>query len=632
MKKWEKVHLALVWGIIAIIVFAAATPTWKSVSYDSANGNAIRTLMDARAGLLYYGSNVAVDTDARFTDARTPLAHTQAATTITQDTTHRFVTDADTAGWNAAGDMHVADNLAGVDPVAARANLGLLSAAIHADTEYEDAGAVSGHESAYDHSHYNDAYNAIHSHANKSTIDGIASDSLADWDAHDAYKIQGRTVSGAAPTDKQGLVWNDSLSKWEPGAAGHTVQDAGTTKTQRSNLNFKSGFVVGDNSGSDSTEISVSTVADSDFVNANLATGILTVSGTNTIAHVVDNNGIAQLLKITYGSSTTAVDLSDFGAISGTWKVKFAQGLGGGSSGMSNPMTAAGDMIYGGTSGTPTRLAKGTDGQVLTLASGAPAWGAAPSSGGSDGSTYSLTTNHTMLASEVGYHFVYAASTDTERTFTLCAPPVNNSAPVWIKNNETSYAQTISGHINGTSASTFILQPDSEIKLVSEGQTWRVIMDRWRPTAATNAHTFAGINGDSDIHYSLKCFARNSGAGGDFICMYFNSDQTASNYFSYRNYPGGGGSVSNKSGVALSFVDGATTNISILMEMYSGSGYRRITTTNGLRDINASDMSPELIGGVWKSTDNITSLTVTGTTNCFDVGTCVELWKTGELR
>lgn len=39
-----------------------------------------------------------------------------------------------------------------------------------------------------------------------------------------------------------------------------------------------------------------------------------------------------------------------------------------------NPMTAAGDIIIGGTSGAPTRLAKGTDGQVLTLASGNPVW------------------------------------------------------------------------------------------------------------------------------------------------------------------------------------------------------------------------------------------------------------------
>jgi len=49
-----------------------------------------------------------------------------------------------------------------------------------------------------------------------------------------------------------------------------------------------------------------------------------------------------------------------------------------------NPMTAAGDIIYGGTSGAPTRLAAGTAGQVLKMNSGAtaPEWGAA--SGGGD--------------------------------------------------------------------------------------------------------------------------------------------------------------------------------------------------------------------------------------------------------
>lgn len=52
------------------------------------------------------------------------------------------------------------------------------------------------------------------------------------------------------------------------------------------------------------------------------------------------------------------------------------------SSGFANPMTTSGDIIYGGASGTPTRLPKGTDGQVLTLASGIPSWAAATGGGG----------------------------------------------------------------------------------------------------------------------------------------------------------------------------------------------------------------------------------------------------------
>ncbi len=45
--------------------------------------------------------NIVLEGDARLTDARTPKAHNQAATTITEDTTHRFVTDTEKATWSA---------------------------------------------------------------------------------------------------------------------------------------------------------------------------------------------------------------------------------------------------------------------------------------------------------------------------------------------------------------------------------------------------------------------------------------------------------------------------------------------------------------------------------------------------
>ena len=41
---------------------------------------------------------------------------------------------------------------------------------------------------------------------------------------------------------------------------------------------------------------------------------------------------------------------------------------------MTNPMTTAGDIIKGGASGVPERLAIGNNGQRLTLAAGVPAW------------------------------------------------------------------------------------------------------------------------------------------------------------------------------------------------------------------------------------------------------------------
>jgi hypothetical protein len=49
------------------------------------------------------------------------------------------------------------------------------------------------------------------------------------------------------------------------------------------------------------------------------------------------------------------------------------------SSGMTNPLTTTGDIIYSSSGSTPARLGIGTTGQVLNVASGLPAWATASS-------------------------------------------------------------------------------------------------------------------------------------------------------------------------------------------------------------------------------------------------------------
>lgn len=49
--------------------------------------------------------------------------------------------------------------------------------------------------------------------------------------------------------------------------------------------------------------------------------------------------------------------------------------------GMTNPMTTTGDMVYSSSGSTPARLGIGTTGQVVTVAGGIPSW-ATPTSGG----------------------------------------------------------------------------------------------------------------------------------------------------------------------------------------------------------------------------------------------------------
>ena len=65
---------------------------------------------------------------------------------------------------------------------------------------------------------------------------------------------------------------------------------------------------------------------------------------------------------------------------------------------MANPMTTQGDIIYGGSSGTPTRLSKGTAGQVLTMNSSAttPEWSTPK------GISWSIVTDDTTMAIDTG--------------------------------------------------------------------------------------------------------------------------------------------------------------------------------------------------------------------------------------
>ena len=70
--------------------------------------------------------------------------------------------------------------------------------------------------------------------------------------------------------------------------------------------------------------------------------------------------------------------------------------------GMTNPMTTTGDMIYSSSGSTPARLGIGSTGNVLTVAGGVPSW-AAPAGGGgmtlinSGGTT--LTGSSTTISS-----------------------------------------------------------------------------------------------------------------------------------------------------------------------------------------------------------------------------------------
>jgi uncharacterized protein (TIGR02145 family) len=88
------------------------------------------------------------------------------------------------------------------------------------------------------------------------------------------------------------------------------------------------------------------------------------VSGNPTDVLTMNGEGNA-VWQAPTGTSVTEVAIAN-GGTGATTKSSAFDAL--------SPMTTSGDIIYGGASGTGTRLVKGTDGQLLSLASGIPTW------------------------------------------------------------------------------------------------------------------------------------------------------------------------------------------------------------------------------------------------------------------
>jgi hypothetical protein len=121
---------------------------------------------------------------------------------------------------------------------------------------------------------------------------------------------------------------------------------------------------------------------DLEFDDGDLGEGdILLISGTTQVGEVLNADGEKIEVPITYGTNTE-LDFSAFAPLTGTWMVRFANGGAAPLDALENPMTTAGDIIIGGADGTPERLAAGTEGHVLKIVSGVPAYAAESGGGG----------------------------------------------------------------------------------------------------------------------------------------------------------------------------------------------------------------------------------------------------------
>lgn len=153
---------------------------------------------------------------------------------------------------------------------------------------------------------------------------------------------------------------------------------------------------------------------------------------------------------------------------------------------MSHLSTAAsGDILYGGSNGIPVRLAVGSDGQVLTLASGTPSW-ATPSV--SSELTYSVVADTAYTISGVGDRYVHYTSISATRIVTLPSASASEGQILWICDASGSVTPSVKITVNcagtdkiqgSTLTSVDISVPYGRLGLISDGTKW-VVMTRRR--------------------------------------------------------------------------------------------------------------------------------------------------------
>jgi len=145
----------------------------------------------------------------------------------------------------------------------------------------------------------------------------------------------------------------------------------------------------------------------------------------------------------------------------------------------SNPMTTSGDIIYGGASGTATRLAKGTDGQILKLSSGIPSWAnESVQSPVPDSSATQSGASYSVLNSDIGTIILMDTSSNNVAVAIQehASYSYTAGAHFWVTCVSASNAATVS-----FSGSTTVNGQSSPIS-VAHGTTlhfWRESNDSW---------------------------------------------------------------------------------------------------------------------------------------------------------
>lgn len=201
------------------------------------------------------------------------------------------------------------------------------------------------------------------------------------------------------------------------------------------------------------------------------------LSGTNTgDVSIGTANGLSlagQVLSqaLSSGSTTGALSSTDWTAFNS--KEPAITILPESKGGTNQSAYTTGDILYSSATNTLSKLPIGTNGYVLTVSSGVPAW--APASGGG-GSTWSLTSKTANYTATTSDQVIRCDASGGDFTITLYTASGNSGRFLFINNVADSGIVTIDGNSTETidSELTQLLYSRESVLLISNGSNWDI--------------------------------------------------------------------------------------------------------------------------------------------------------------
>jgi hypothetical protein len=273
---------------------------------------------------------------------------------------------------------------------------------------------------------------------------------------------------------------------------------------------------------------------------------------------------------------------------------------------LANPITTAGDLIYGGASGAATRLAIGSNGNCLTVSGGNPAWGSCGSaspggssgqvqlnSSGSFGGSANLTWSSPTLtigqqlssagvqgalvlantATNTGYAVTLQSSNSATAGYTLTLPPAPASGAQCLQTAASGGVLSF-GSCGGTSSITVGSTP------TSGGQTGGLLLDSGSVLTETTGLTYASnvfqIQNSTSPQY-LNVYGT-TGTNAEYTQIGYGS---ASGPFTINT---------NKSGAGTTNFQIQTAGTTLIDYGVSNSGYLTVGNTSSGKVVLANEL------------------------------------------